>query len=36
MCAMGKGKVRGLGRAQQLPFRDVRRIGKKRRLSGSE
>jgi hypothetical protein len=33
MCAWSKGKVRGLGQAQRNPVRDLRRLGKRRRLS---
>lgn len=33
MCASGKGRVRGQGHAEREPMRDLRKRGKKRRVS---
>jgi hypothetical protein len=32
MCATGRGKVRGSGRSMREPLRDLRKIGKTRRV----
>lgn len=36
MCAWSKGKVRGLGRREREPARDLRKRGKARRISRGE